>query len=238
MPSRGANGAALLLSGPPARCQVVLSSAASTCRLPGDGLLLPWALLWNQCCLHHVPSFASRADFWKVLKLSIEPWESPVPLLPLSSMYRGHAGTASSPFWFPGWMADCNAIFPPVPLHSWLPPIVISSHFWACHSHRRGRWVQKWVRSAVPFLQLLLHTTGLWISIRTAQSWGGFFCFDLGVLVFLQTFSVKGKTCTVDTHVLERRARLQSESLPFLLIMSNQIQSGRASDTLECPGEW
>lgn len=67
--------------------------------------------------------------------------------------------------------------------------------------------------------------------------WVGFLQFYF-VVVFLQTFSVKGKTCTVDTHVLERRARLQSESLPFLLIMSNQIQSGRPSDTLECPGEW
>lgn len=28
----------------------------------------------------------------------------------------------------------------------------------------------------------------------------GVFCFDLGVLGFLQTFSVKGKTCIVDTH--------------------------------------
>lgn len=160
-------------------CQVVLSSAASTCWLPGDGLLLPRALLWKQCCLHHVPSFASGADFWKVLKLSIDPWESSAPLLPLNSMYREHDGTAPSPFWFPRWMADCNVIFLPVPLYSWLPPIVTSSHFWACHCRRRDRWVQKCVRSAVPFLQILLHTTGLWISIQTVLIWrfGGFWVF-------------------------------------------------------------
>lgn len=238
MPSRGAHGAALLLSGPPARCQVVFSSAASTCWLPGDGILLPRALLWNQSCLHSVPSFASRPHFWKVLKLSINPCESPAPLLPLNSMYRGHACTASSPFCFPVWMADCNAIFLPVPLYLWFPPIVISSHFWACPCHRIGRWVQKRVRSAVPFLQILLHTTESWMSIQTARSWGWGFLFCFGeVLGFLQIFSVKGKTCIMDTHVLERKAMLQRESLLFLLIMFNQVQADRASDTLEGPGE-
>lgn len=188
MLSRGTHGAALLLSGPPAQCQVVLSSAASTCWLPGDRILLPQALLWNHCCLHHVPSFASRADFWKVLKLSIDPSESPAPISPLNSMYRGHAGTAPSPFCFPGWLADCNAIFLPVSLYLWFPPIEISSHFWACHCHRRGRWVQKQVRSAVPFLQILLHTTGF--KLHKVEGGGLFWFGDFGF--FTDLFS-KGK---------------------------------------------
>lgn len=121
-------------------------------------------------------------------------------------------------------------------LYSWFPPMVISSNFWACHCHRRGRWVQKWVRSAFLVLQILLHRV-VDIHSNCTKLRRGFY-FDVGVLVFLQTFSVRGKTCIVDTHVLERRVRLQSESLPFLLIMFNQVQAGRASGTLECPGEW
>jgi len=133
MPNRGANGAALLLSGPPARCQGVLSSAAATCRLPGDGLLLPPALLRGPCCLHDALLFLQRAE---AQRRSLAESGSP---LPLNRAYRGRAGTAPSPFWFPGRMADCDAISLPVPLYSGLSPVVISSHFQACHCCRRGR---------------------------------------------------------------------------------------------------
>lgn len=75
-----------------------------------------------------------------------------LPLCPYTVCTGGCAGTAPLPSWFPGWVADCDAIFLAVSLCSWLLPVIISSPLQACHCHRRVRWDQKGARNAVSFL--------------------------------------------------------------------------------------
>lgn len=227
MPSRAAHGATALLSGPPALakqlspalpqpadCQVMVSC----CPAPAvDPVLPPGCSL---VCLKSWVLKRAKAQHWALGESSFS--------LPLSSTHGGHAGTAPSPSWLPGWMADCKAIFLRVPLYSWLSPVAISSHSKpASVTEEADEFRKEW--------KVLLHSYK-----RCSAQQDCSYQFKPCQKTF-KIFSVKGRACIKDSHVQKRGSRLQSQS-PHLNIMRRegslgQVESQTPQSAMECSNQ-
>lgn len=125
--------------------------------------------------------------------------------MPFSSRHGGHAGTAPSPSWLAGRMADCKAIFlQSLCIHGFhlsqpaaIPSLPVS---------------QKRQMSSERNEKCCFTRTNTAVHNRTTATNSTY------AKKCLRFFSVKGRPCIRDSHVQKRGSRLQRQS-PHLKIM-------------------